>query len=324
MASAQNPSPPGAQTDMGLLKVFAPEIRLKIYKFALPARIVRFYRDPEKKHIFVETLRLPDLAFVCLETWYYCLQEYARVPFTPIYKCSTGQVQRITEAQGFDTWFCPWLDTLFFDTYATSCQPRLKKRPLVVADTATDSNSVTRFEYASAIPASNTWANTLAALQPFAEKATSIILSDVSDTFFYLSMNRDFFPSLEEVLFAVGTLQGHDTTAWAQQAAKFTQHNRAAIAPGQQSRRRTFKCRPLDPSRTRYDPWLKKDVPLGDLVLQQLWDDVPDTFPTVGFADDDRDHDYRALVERMAAVLRLYWDTGYVTDGDGNRVYKRY
>ncbi|KAK8127952.1 hypothetical protein PG984_009060 [Apiospora sp. TS-2023a] len=312
MASAITPFTPSKLEDLGELRKFATEIRWHIYKFALPPRILRFYRDHEKKHIFVEALAAPDLAFVCHDTWNFCLFEYSRVPFTPIHD---GRVQQITEPQAFDTWFCPWLDILYFDTNESRRYPKLTKLAASAYTAADDDdNSVERFNY------TGHWADTLAPLMPFTKKATSVVVGNVCDTFFYFCMNTELFPSLEHVYLSPGTYQLRGDTTWAQEVATYTQENRAIITPGQPPRR-SLKIRPLYPSRTRYNTLLKKHVPLGDHYLQQKWDKVPDTFPTVGFAHDFRDQDYKVLAERMAAVLRLYWDTAYVMNEYGDREY---
>ncbi|KAK8059976.1 hypothetical protein PG996_009906 [Apiospora saccharicola] len=307
MTSDLTPFPPNRKTDLGALKKFPPEIRWEIYKFALPARILRFYRDHQKKHIFVEALAVPNLALACHDTWNFCLDHYSRVSFTPVYDCSGGQVPRINEPQAFDTWFCPSLDTLYFDTNGSRCFPRLKKLP-PNADNVADDSSVQRFDYTGVTPGRDEWANTLSSLKPFTKKATSLVVGSVSDTFFYFCMNTELFPSLTDVFFAPGTFQPFNNTAWYQEVATYTQQNRAVIVTGQPPRR-TMKIRPLYPSLTRYDTWLKKHVPLGDHSLQQKWDKVPDTFHNIGFTDDYRNHDSKLSVERMAAALKLYWDT---------------
>ncbi|KAK8061822.1 hypothetical protein PG994_008188 [Apiospora phragmitis] len=55
-----------------------------------------------------------------------------------------------------------------------------------------------------------------------------------------------------------------------------------------------------------------KNVPMGDHHIQELWDEVPDTFPAEAFVKDPRLYDYKVFVERMAAVERLCWDTEFL------------
>ncbi|KAK8127942.1 hypothetical protein PG984_009050 [Apiospora sp. TS-2023a] len=156
-------------------------------------------------------------------------------------------------------------------------------------------------------------------------KITETLLITVNDDYFLkFAMRPGLFPALKTVFFTAGYDYRfkNDTFAWTRVAAKYTQSHRIK-SPGNSGSR--LKLVPLSPSRLLFQDGQSKPR-VSDSHIIKTWNTVFSDFSTKGFREDSfvSSQWHKALIQRMIAVARYYWQDAYTTEEDGSRVYAHY
>lgn len=320
MATYINP-----KTDLGVLGRLPPEIRCAIYDFAMPRRILRAYRDQKHEHMLLEALAAPNVALICQETWYHCCKQYLRTTFSPVWYPNSPLNPSPRSMKPQFTWYCPSIDVLYIDHVESV--PTLRLRQAVVKDAenedGTPAQSVGKWEDNSFVGRSHTL-ELMEALYFVAKVTETILITANDDNFLKFAMLPGLFPTLKTVLFAAqyDYKFRNDTFAFTRLRAKFTQA-RCIKGPGNAGSR--LKLVPLSPSRLLFEDGQFK-LRVSDSYMIKTWNTIFSNFSTQGFREGNfvTSQWHRALIERMIAVARYYWNEAYTTEENGSRVYGYY
>ncbi|KAK8028473.1 hypothetical protein PG991_005529 [Apiospora marii] len=296
----------------------------------MPHRIIRAYRDHKHEHMLLEALAAPNVALICRETWYYCCKQYLRTTFKPVWYPNSPldpSPQRAMKPQF--TWYCPCIDALYIDHVESV--PILRLRQPIGTDAEdqdgsqrqSQSQSVAVWEDNSFVGRSHTL-ELMEALYPVAKVTETILITINDDDFLTFAMLPGLFPNLKTVLFTAGYDYRfrNDTFAFTHLRAQFTQAN---CIKGPANAGSRLKLVPLSPSRLLFDGG-QFNPRVSDNYTIKTWDTVFSNFSTKGFREGNfgTSQWYKALVERMIAVARYYWNDAYATEEDGSRVYDYY
>ncbi|KAK8059983.1 hypothetical protein PG996_009913 [Apiospora saccharicola] len=286
------------KTDLGALKKLPLEIRWAIYDLAMPPRILRAYRDREHEHLLLEALAAHNVALICQETRHYFGQKYTQISYDPVwYPNNILEILNPSPRPAMKpqvTWYCPSIDALYIDH--VELLPLLRMRQAVVTavegedGSQSQGESVAKWEDNSSLGSSLTF-QLLEALSSVT-KITETLLITVKDEYFLKFKN--------------------DTFAWTRVAAKYTQSH---CIKGMGNSGSRLKLVPLSSSRFLFqDGQFKPRV--SDSYIIKTWNTVFSDFSAKGFREDSfvSSQWHKALIERMIAVARYYWQNAYTTE----------
>ncbi len=302
------------------------EIRLIIYGFAFPERLLMFHPEGSLPNLFIgmKPLPLPAIALTCREAYHFSREHYKRLCFEPAFvgrkywTMSPPERDDVTGPPSFHAWFNPDRDALLIDLSRADddeVQSSFSLIPLIY----------NRSRRLSGWSREIRFSELARCLRPFATIAKHVVLRrgprgggfGIHDQ--YLYGFREIFPSLQRISLVV---------------YEFVYSDRALLKPSE-----VFK---LEDPAILLDPYNKGHTDQITTMVETNSSAIPTPFEVLWkryLAELGNPGLYswgplvqkgsrqRLAIESLAgalAELQVYADTAYQIDGNGDRIYENH